>query len=226
MKSIALVIVVMCSLAFCSQNCGEKEKFPDAVDFTFVIPLAIVPIQETFKIGDTLWLSANFPDTVWEFHSGKYFKAVNYSFPTRIGFFKLISKEKYFSEQPGASASFKIVNKIGSADNFSSTFGDFKLQYNANRYKCSIGIIPQQPGVFCVNFLSPEDADLSFIDLGLTQDGRKRIANHKEFFYVINEGATNFNLFKENSIAVSLSVPIVYNIYYEQKGTFTFKVVQ
>jgi hypothetical protein len=81
-------------------------------------------------------------------------------------------------------------------------------------------------GVYSINILNPEEFDLSSITLGLTADGRKRIPVYRHIYYPINNGNTNFELFRKHCKAVSLDFPTEQNIYYEQKGIFTFRVVE
>jgi len=47
------------------------------------------------------------------------------------------------------------------------------------------------------------------------------------FFFLINDGQTNFDLFTQNCRAGSLENPEDFkNAFAEQKGTFTFRVVE
>jgi hypothetical protein len=72
-----------------------------------------------------------------------------------------------------------------------------------------------------------EQIDLKpIIDLGITPNGRKKIPVYEAFYFVVNEGVTNFELFKEHCKAESIENPAPINVYYEQKGSFTFRVVE
>ena len=211
------------------QSCPDKIDV-DFVELRFALPYSIEPNRVEYKIGDTLWLSANFPDTVYEFLSKDHIKVIDYGFPTYLGFRKLISKDITLSQQPGAAASFEVVNKLGKTTTQFETFNPIEIIYENGHYKCLIGIIPTQVGVFCINFLSPkEDAiDFSSIDLGYNSKGIKRRGYYTQFYYVINSGETNVDLLRANN-KLSSDNPMYMtssNLYYEQKGTFTFKVVQ
>ena len=133
-----------------------------------------------------------------------------------------------FGDQPGATAQFNFIQEIGSIPFFGETFSDFKLVYINEKYVSKIGIIPQSTGVYCLNFLGPSQLELkSVTDLGRTLDGRQRIPAYETLFFIINGGNNNLSLLRENCILSSDSNPNNYRaFYYEQKGTFTFRVVE
>lgn len=225
--------ICLLQLLSCTSGC-KKEPAPEFLDFIFEVPLQITPVQDTVNIGDTLWLEADFPDTVKEHNSGKYYQLLptDFNFRTRIGFFRLVSVKGDISDQPGFTQGFDIVNQVGSVERLQETFGDFKLRHSQNRYQARIGIIARQPGVGCINFLTTavrngsagKDENLSFLDLGKTPQGGSRKAVLREIYHVINQGDTNFDLFRQHCRAISLEKPIEPNVYYEQKATFTFVV--
>ena len=203
-----------------------KKETPDFVELRFVLPYSIEPNKAAYKIGDTLWLSANFPDTVLEYLSRDYIKVKEYHFPTSLGFLKLISNQFNLGKQPGAAASFNVVNKLGKTTTQFETFNPFEVVYIDGHYKCLIGIIPKQAGVFCLNFLSPkaEGINFNFIDLGYNADGVKRQGYYSQFYYIINGGNVNVDVLRANCLLSSDSDTTSSLLYYEQKGTFTFEV--
>ena len=68
-------------------------------------------------------LEANFPDSMKEVHSGKYYKLENFDFKTSIGFFKLGNTSLFMSEQGGIAGSYRITSLKGSISNLSQSFG-------------------------------------------------------------------------------------------------------
>lgn len=194
-------------------------------------------VGKLFKVSGLigLMLFIDFPDTILDLNSMKYYKIINMDFKELLGLRKLSSNELTISEQPGALESFSFFKNSATLFNIGGTFADLKFSYSNERYSFKLGIIPKATGIFCVNFLWPiqlndgfdEGLNLkNYIDLGLTIDGRRRVPIHKATYVVINNGETNFDLFEANCRAISLEVPIEGNIYYEQKGTFTFEVVK
>jgi hypothetical protein len=107
------------------------------------------------------------------------------------------------------------------------------VQY-AVTYHYQIGLIGTSTGIYTVNFLWPidlhglpeEQVDLrSVIDLG-EENGRPRVPVYEAFYFVVNNGENNFEMFKEHCKAASIDDPSTINLFYEQKGTFTFRVSQ
>jgi hypothetical protein len=203
----------------------EKESETSMVYFNFVVPLQVKPNGSQINLGDTLWLSANFPDTVLEFNSKNHYKLENFPFPTRIGLFRLTSVQKYLSEQPSAVEKFAIKNFVGSANNFNDTFGDFNLQYSSNTYRAKIALVPKTKGVFSIFFMGPAQGsvNLTFISLPPLNGVKRKPVQH-EFFYSINSGETNHDLFVQNCASVLPNLSNDLTIYAEKMGTFTFEV--
>lgn len=227
-------LLLLIILAMSGSGCGDNDE-PEFVFMAFLIPITITPPGEQIQLGDTLWISGSFPDTLEEFHSGKYFRFENFDFKSKICLHKLIDKEKNVGEQPGAFSHFSVSNKIGSLEQTSSICGTVNFSFSGDQYNYKIGLLAGSTGVFSTNFLWPidlhgmpdEQIDLRpIIKLENTPDGRKRIPVYEAFYFVVNEGATNFELFKAHCKAESLKNPAPINVFYEQKGSFTFQVVE
>jgi len=226
-KKVTGCIILLLLLTISAFRC-DPEQDPEFVFMIFTLPISVSPATSEISIGDTLWITSDFPDTIREYNSGEYYKLENFNFNFSLGLFQLVDNQKSISEQPGATSSFNFSQEVGSITFFGETFSDYNFVYSQEKYLSRIGIIPQSIGVFCVNFLGPSQLDLeSVIDLGKTQDGRQRIPAYRNMYFTINEGLNNnFDLFQENCRAISLELPIPDNIYYEQKSTFTFRVVE
>lgn len=206
----------------------EREEAPMYRDFIFVLPFEINPTDSLISLGDTLWLTAEFDNKIEDFISNEKIELIDFNFRTRVGFFKLTGKNIGLPNQPGATDFFQVINKKGLIFNPRDTFTDFKFDYTSGTYSCEIGILPKSKGVFCLNFLSPAPEDINLsktIILPDTSDDRRVIPLYRNIYYVINEGITNFDLYKKHSVASSEILVTTDNIYYEQKGTFTFRVV-
>ncbi len=213
----------------------HKEPKPEFVNVILEIPLRITPVQDTVALGDTLWLEADFADTVRDHKSGRYYHLPpTFDLKTRIAFVKLVSNEKTISDQPGFASGFEVINTTGGVEDLRATFGSFRMEHEGNRYRARIGLVPRREGVAAVNFLNGwlvrsihlPDPDLSFLDLGTTAEGGKRIPVLENVYYIINGGNTNFHLFRQHCKAGSLEFMIEPTIYFEQKATFTFVAVQ
>jgi hypothetical protein len=219
---------------FCAFRC-EEEKQPEFVFMSFVIPISIRPVTEEVALSDTLWIQGSFADTLLEYYSGEYYKLAGFDFKSKLCLRELTTDLKYISDQPGAFDKFNISNLIGSVAQVSSICGAFNLIYSQGKYHYRIGLKPTTPGVYCINFLWPidlhgmpeEQIDLrSVIELDNSADGRQRIPVYEAFYFEVNNGDTNFDLFKQNCRSAAVENPVPINIYYEQKGSFTFRVVE
>jgi len=217
-----LLLYLIATTAF---RCEDKD--PEFVLMTFVIPITIEPSSANFKLGDTLWIKADFSEKIKELNSGIDYPIKGFDFKSKIGLLELKNSNTNIGYQPSATDVITFVTRIGSIPFVGETFSPFSFSFDETRYKLKIGLIPKQAGVYAVNFLPPGDAqdDLQgIVDLGINGNGQKRIPQLEFLFFEINNGQTNFDLFQLHCKAESISNPLPINIYYEQKGTFTFEV--
>ncbi len=218
-------LLLICFIATTAFRCEEQD--PEYVLMTFVIPITIEPLNPDFTLGDTLWVTADFSESMKELNSQTDYILKDFDFRSKIGLRKLINPKLDISDQPSATDEITLVPKVGSIPFVGETFSPFSFSFETNRYKLRIGIIPKKTGVYAVNFLPPGDAqgDLQgHIDLGTNSLGQKRIPQLEFLFFEINNGQTNFDLFQLHCKAESINNPLPVNVYYEQKGTFTFEV--
>lgn len=216
-------------------GCAEKPE-NEYTNFIFQLPFQMTP-RDTVAVGDTLWLTADFSEQLREFYSGNAYSVTpqNFELRNKLGLYRLINKEKNLANQPSATGDFTFVNKIGQIVDRGNTNSPITYKYTDGRYQLKVGLIPKSKGVFCASFLdgwgsrnrNENPPDLSYLVPGRTADGGKRIANFQTFRFYINDGKTNFYLFKEHCLALSLSPdPAISkgNINAEQESTFTFVV--
>jgi len=202
-----------------------KEKDPEFIVMSFTLPFSVSPLNPEFQIGDTLWIEAAFSENLEEFNSKSYYSLKNFDFKSKIGLLKLINPNLDLSSQPSATDYFEFIPKIGTVPFIGETFSPFTLEYRDNHYYFKLGLIPKQKGVYALSFLSPGELDLRpGLTLGKSNDGLDIIPDYEWLLFTINNGNTNFDLFKKNCKALSIAFPTIPNIYYEQKGTFTFEV--
>jgi hypothetical protein len=226
-------LLLLIAFTMTGSRCGDNDE-PEFVFMAFLIPITITPPGEQIQLGDTMWITGSFPDTLEEYYSSKFYRFENFDFKSKICLHKLVDDQKNISEQPGAFDFISIYNNKGSLQQISSICGSLSLNYKSNKYSYKIGLLPNTEGIFTINFLWPidlhgmpdEQIDLRpIINLKNTPDGRKRIPVYEAFYFVVNGGATNFSLFQEHCKAESLENPAPINVFYEQKGSFTFQVI-
>lgn len=222
-------------LAWTTIRC-EDEKPPGYVTMSFEIPIQIkINKQQSDKIGlaDTIWLHGMFTDSLTEYYTRNKYRFENFDFKTKLCFYKLGDPDLYITEQQEGPPHFEIINYLGEIRNVGSYCGDFKIHYQYDNYQYKIALIPKSSGIFSLNFLWPVDIHgipeeqinlKEIISLAPSPDGRKQIPVYEAFYFIVNDGKTNFDLFKNSCRAASLENPIPRNIFYEQKGSFTFRV--
>jgi hypothetical protein len=216
-----LLLLFLATTAF---NC-EGEKEPEFIMMDFVLPFTITPTDANFSLGDTLWVEAAFSEKLEEYNSKVYYDIKDFDFQSKILLFELTNPNLDLSYQPSAVDFFHFIPIVGTIPFIGETASPFAFEYKENKYFFRLGLVPKQKGVFCVNFLPPSELDLRpGLMLGKTNDGRERIPSFQHLYFLINEGNTNFDLFKQNCKANSITTPLEINIFYEQKGTFTFEV--
>jgi hypothetical protein len=217
--------LLLITLLLTGSRCND-EKDPEFVFMTFEIPLTIRPGNETLNKGDTIWLDGNFSDTLKEINSNLYYKLENFDFKSKICINKIFNNQLYVSEQMPA---FSLFNYLGGTTQTSSVCGTFSINYVNKTYTYKIGFIPNDTGVFNIFINRPfnlsdtpeSQIDLRpYIKLDDSDDGRKRIPVYEAFQFIINNGNTNFELFKQNAKVGNDIVPS------EQLGSFTFRVVE
>ncbi len=217
-------LLLFLSLTISAFRC-DNEKDPEYVFMIFEIPITITPGGSELSLGDTLWVSGSFPDTLKDIHSGMYFRLKEFDFKSKICLNKINDPNLYLSQQPPAFSDFDVSGLFQT----SSVCGTFILSYTNNSYSYRVVLIPRALGVFTIFMLRPVDSsdtpenyiDLTpFIDLGITADERERIPIYEAFQFVINNGETNFELYKQ------FSRPGIDVVPSEELGSFTFRVVE
>lgn len=223
---VCLVLFLIITLT--SFQCQEdKERVFEPI--LFELEFTIAPADSIAFVGDTIWITANIPDSIRDWHTGNRYKLIDFNFDLSLVIRKLFDQQKPVGDQPGATSAFDFIIKEGTLYLF-ETFNDFRMAYRDGYYLFRVGVIPKAAGVYCFNFLTPPANSIDIrqaIKLERTPDGRERIPVYDGTYVIVNDGVhTNFDLFKKHCRAISLEVPIPDNIYYEQKGSFTFRVVE
>jgi hypothetical protein len=130
-------------------NC---EEYPGGYRYSFTIPAEIYPKQDTFNIGDTIWIDIQMPDEIEEDISGNKMPVSNLDVNNlRCDFVG------YSFDSLGRSLSY---NPIGFF-NISTIFGSSKqigngftahaiLEFDKTSKKSLIGVVPQRSGEYAI----------------------------------------------------------------------------
>lgn len=206
----------------------DREKDPEFIIMSFVLPFTVTPSSEELLLGDTLWVEAAFSETLQEFNTKVDYDIKDFDFASKIGLFKLINPNLDLSDQPSATDFFNFVPVTGTLPFVGDTFSPFTFEYKDRKYFFKLGLVPKQKGIFCVNFLGPRELDLRpGLNLTRNNDGRLIIPDFQSIMFIINDGNTNFDLYQQHCKATSTTPPgslSFINVFYEQKGSFTFEV--
>ncbi|HEX8659789.1 MAG TPA: hypothetical protein VF690_19760 [Hymenobacter sp.] len=224
-----LLLWLSCSAASC-----EKDVRVEGVRLSFEVPLAIAPARAAYALGDTLWLEADFSDTVQVFNGpGRYrLRPEQFNFNTVVSFQQFVSPARTLAEQPGAGSSFAVVSRVGAISPPGRQTAHLDFVHANGRYRARVGLIPRQRGVFGLSFVSGSSGigrtrpvvDLSFLPLPNAADGTKRVAELEFILYPVNEGQTNLSLLRASATLTTHLVPTPANIAYQERGMYTFVV--
>ena len=225
-------------------RCGDDEQV-EYVEMAFMLPFNMGPspgklINGTdMKKGDTLWLDIDFSDSLLEFHSGRRYKVKGLDFKLAISILNFLYPEKFIGEQRSATADFDFVQKKGEVTFIGETYSDLLFEYSQDRYRFKLGLIPNRPGIYFFNFVTPgyheypkrEILNDYVIGLEESESGVRRVAVYDDFLITVNEGRNNRNLAKasNNQFAEYMNIdPIVrYKVYYPTvSGSYTIRVVE
>lgn len=224
-KAIHSFFLTAVALVNIFSSCNRpKEEY---IEMKFEIPLTVTPIKDTINIGDTLTLETNFPDSVKEVKSGRYYKLQNFDFKTTISFLKLTSTSLFLAEQPGNTSDYAIVPLEGTIKNISESFADLAFKYSNGIYSAKVLLIPKAKGAFNIFIFSKYAGKNSYLDslkLPVSSSGNKQIPFLTDVHYVINNGNTNYELLKQHSKLGSVVNPTPENTRQEKLSAFTFVV--
>ena len=143
--------LVVC-LGFISLTGCKPKQASVVVPLVLLAPMTMHPASATMQRGDTLWLEANFSDSLLDLNSGHRYRVrpQDMQFNTYISLVKL----QGIGQVPtGAAGTFQVVNRIGELFIGGGTTGVFYLDYDGQAYRGKFGLIPTQPGVMSISLL-------------------------------------------------------------------------
>jgi len=230
MKSTLLLWVVLASLSGGLNGC--KKRYPNVVSMLFLAPVTITPSARTMQLGDTLWLTASFSDSLLDYNSGNRYRVrpPDMTFVTGFAIKKLLGVGQL---PAGIASTVNVVAKVGQMSVGGTTTGLFSLVYDGARYRGRFGLIPTQRGITSVSLLlGPAGGAkalrtyIPFIQLPPAADGTEQKALLEDMYFVINDGkATNYDLYSQHTKAYSLDPGIdPKSLIYEAQSTFTVEV--
>ena len=139
-------------IALCLTACDPTHYEPPCYrTYKFELPFSLAPAVDTFHVGDTLWLNANFSSTLFDYNAGDNIVARNIDFNT-----KLLIDRTDLSHFQYAKQNFKYELKEGS---ISDGLFDINVHYNYSfdHYIFNVGLIPEVIGRYTIYLYSPNE---------------------------------------------------------------------
>lgn len=202
----SILILAGCAIA-CTTKCGKNDLTILRINYRFRHPINITPTNDTVSVGDTLWLSCNFSDSLYDYNSNKNLYVPNYDFKSYMRIAKIGDKTKDIVDSPGGVLDFTIIPYIGSLSGISDKSTNINI-LNENGYnKCEYALIPKHTGVYCIFFFNNSyESVISQIPDIIYSKNKLGRAFADIAYYKINNGNTHFNVYKENTKIVSTDV--------------------
>lgn len=176
----------------CHKECN------DLVNYDFVLPATLSPTKDTFKIGDTIDISSEFSDMVFDRATNKTYKLENWKFYPETTIVRIddttvvtdnLSEFSYFIDP---IYNYKLFSY---SDGGKSLVGQYNYQNNA--YKLEYKLIPNQRGLYFLRHTT------DLYNLGKKQDFEGRCPKGRAGL----DGYVNLNGGADNNINMLSSSP-------------------
>lgn len=182
------IFLMILSLAFGS---CKRETCPILYEFHFPITISA---QDTFTIGDTIWMTLDVPNHFMDYNSGEWVDATNFEL-----FFS------FFIEQVDTTRpitgrddlqSFTVIEELGRLEQNSSivSFVHLKTQ-TLTQKQGRIGLIPNMAATYALDFgfpsayWNPADGDLDLSDgscpENITEKSKIKVNNGETNHYLV-----------------------------------------
>ncbi len=220
MKQLLLLLLASMLLA------GSCTKYhpKDIRQVLPIMPVSITPLKDTFNLNDTLIFEIDIPETLKDSLSGQLITFINFNFASALRFRKLVDPNKSIGDQQSNGTDYQIISTgIGTIQSPpTTTFANFNLQYQNTRYKISSKLVVKNSGVMTISpfYLAPAQAQSA--TMGTNNNGETIYATLDQIKYFINNGQTNFHIYKQHCKEVAF--PNDSDNWIENTGTFTFVV--
>ncbi len=144
MSKILIAAVLFLFLFSCKDAC--KKEYDFSVSFNINPSL-----KDTFRIGDTLWLSSEIPFKFQDKRSSSYIDITNFNFQIQCNLGRLDTSVFTYPVN-----SFKYINSIGKLNivNINNEISYFKVEHQneGTSKKLKVGLIPSKTGIYYLEF--------------------------------------------------------------------------
>ena len=211
---------------------GCRKESAVNVPLVLLAPVTITPSSRTMQRGDTLWLEANFSDSLRDYNSGKRYRLRPQDMVLAMGI--VLKKLTGVGQTPtGIANTFRLVEREGHMSLGGTTTGLFSLNYDGHSYRGKFGLIPTQAGITSISLLLSPDGGpkefgrfIPFIQLPPDAQGREQKAVLDDMYFIINDGkANNYDLYRQAyTVDPQASGLPDEKLIYVKQSTFTVEV--
>jgi hypothetical protein len=200
-------------------------------------PITLYPVQESYNIGDTIWIEMNFPDVFTLYYgdagNGAFLNSVeakleDFDFHRNfLTIFELTDFTTNVTGQPKGTwgESFEAILDIGEVVNFVPDGFQYRLSYSSGTYNLKIGHAIKKTGIYLFNpffMLKYPDSSFGANEQDITPECDKEIFYDIQF--PINRQSdgtylTNYHIFEEY-----MNPALENNLERIKNRCFTFKV--
>ncbi len=218
-----LGLVAVCWLGGC-----RKQQDVKRIYFEFEMPYTVSPSADTIRVGDTLLLTANFSDTLYEALRGERIPMECFRFNVLMTTWELVNPGGHLAQQRGATNAFQFLFGPENGEVTSAVFANVRPVCQQGRYRFELRMVARRAGVFAFYL---QDQKVGFLNLperlAPSTPELRRIPVVRFNRYIINEGRTNYNIYKQHALPqpTNPNWPREGNWpQMEEYGTYTFVV--
>ncbi len=188
-KKIVLTLLLL-TVVTTFEACDPSNLFKCVNRYSPLLPFTITPTRDTIKVGDTLWIEANFSDTVVDWESKQKMKYENFDFRLFLTIFELNDTTTTNQGQPIATNKFSIGSKYGTIAK-RSKFCPIELKYADKKYGLKGYVIPNDSGLYLAHLGSEFLADLVTKSQNISGANPKCLNYIRDVATQINNGNTH-----------------------------------
>jgi hypothetical protein len=155
MKNILLYLFASAAMILGVTACwpvGNCEEYPGGYKYIFTIPAEIYPKQDTFDVGDTIWIDVQIPPEIEEDISGKTLPISKLNIRALhcdLGVYLFDSLGRGYFDNP--ITSFSYITLLGTTEIIGGGFtAHLKMNLDDVSKRSLIGVVPQKAGEYAI----------------------------------------------------------------------------
>jgi hypothetical protein len=194
------LLPVLLAAGFFLIGCQKRQEVEE-VFFEFEMHFTVTPAADTIRVGDTLLLTADFSDTLYEALGGEWIPMECFHWNMFLVTRQLINPDQHFGWQKPGTNAFGFLFAPNNGEVTSADFAIVRAICKNGRYQFKLQLVAKEPGVFAFRL---QDQTAGFIQLpdrlAPSTPELRRIPVVRLNRYIINDGQTNFQIFKQHAV--------------------------